>query len=137
MFIPCGKIFSLVPRSRLSVKIKVKYQVLVIQKRPWRGGHYCFTNTTCYTPAKQLFSGVYWNQPVCSPVCGSVCVQNTSFCQSAGGSIKSHLVTALVSICIFYRKGTKNGKECFTYDHKYWECKKDPGFLKMTLPKLW
>ena len=25
----------------------------------------------------------------------SVCVQNTSFCQSAGGGIKSHLVTAL------------------------------------------
>ena len=29
-------------------------------------------------------------------VCQSVCVQNTSVCQSAGGGIKSHLVTALV-----------------------------------------
>ena len=30
-------------------------------------------------------------------VCGSICVQNTSFCQTAGGSIKSLLMTALVS----------------------------------------
>ena len=29
-------------------------------------------------------------------VCVSVCVQNTNFCQSAGGGIKSHLMTALV-----------------------------------------
>ena len=29
-------------------------------------------------------------------VCQSVCVQNTSVCHSAGGGIKSHLVTALV-----------------------------------------
>ena len=28
--------------------------------------------------------------------CQSVCVQNTSVCQSAGGRITSHLVTALV-----------------------------------------
>ena len=32
--------------------------------------------------------------PVC--VCVSPCVQNTSVCQSAGGGIKSHLVTTLV-----------------------------------------
>ena len=31
-------------------------------------------------------------------VCVSVCVQNTSFCQSAAGYIKSHLVTAVVLI---------------------------------------
>ena len=51
-----------------------------------------------------MFSGVYWNQPVCPSfrmsaglcVCVSICVQNTSFCQSAGEVIKSHLVTALV-----------------------------------------
>ena len=43
-----------------------------------------------------MFSGVYWNHPVCLSVCVSVCVQNTSFCQSAGRGIKSHLVTALV-----------------------------------------
>ena len=33
---------------------------------------------------------------VCPSVCPCVCVQNISFCQSAGGSIKSHLVTALI-----------------------------------------
>ena len=43
-----------------------------------------------------MFSGVYWNQAVRQSVQVSVCVQNTSFCQSAGGVIKSHLVTALV-----------------------------------------
>ena len=30
-------------------------------------------------------------------MCQSACVQNTSVCQSTGGGIKSHLVTALVS----------------------------------------
>ena len=44
--------------------------------------------------------GVYWNHPFCPSVClfvhVSVCVQNTSFCQSTGGGIKSHEVTALV-----------------------------------------
>ena len=33
---------------------------------------------------------------VCPCVCVSICVQNTSFCQSAGGDIKSHLVIGLV-----------------------------------------
>ena len=49
-----------------------------------------------------MFSGVYWNQPVCLAVCPpvcpcvhlSVCVQNTTFCQSTEGGFKSHLVTA-------------------------------------------
>ena len=41
-------------------------------------------------------SGVYWNQLVCLSICVSVCVQNTSFYQSAGGGMKSHLATALV-----------------------------------------
>ena len=54
-----------------------------------------------YTPAKRMCSGVYWNQPVCSSVYVSVrvavCVQNTCFCQSASGGIKSHVVTALVN----------------------------------------
>ena len=39
------------------------------------------------------------SQPVClcvSPVHVSFCVQNTSFCQSCGVGIKSHLVTAVV-----------------------------------------
>ena len=31
-------------------------------------------------------------------VCQSLCVQNTTVCQSAAGDIKSHLVTALVLI---------------------------------------
>ena len=43
-----------------------------------------------------MFSGVYWNQPVRPFVRPSDFVRNTSFCQSAGGGIKSHLVTALV-----------------------------------------
>ena len=38
-----------------------------------------------YTPAKQMSLRVY--------VCVSVCVQNTSFYQSPGRGIKSHLVT--------------------------------------------
>ena len=33
---------------------------------------------------------------LCPYVCVSVCVQNTSFCQSAGGGISDSLVTALV-----------------------------------------
>ena len=47
-----------------------------------------------------MFSGVYWNQPVCLSICVSihmsVCLQNTSFGQSPGWSIKSHLVIAVV-----------------------------------------
>ena len=45
-----------------------------------------------------MFSWVYWNQPVCTSV--SVSVQNTIFCQSAGGDIKWHSVTAVVVLCI-------------------------------------
>ena len=52
-----------------------------------------------YSLAKQMFSGVYWNQPVCGFFHLFVCVQNNSFCQSAGRGIKSHLVTGLVSTC--------------------------------------
>ena len=51
-----------------------------------------------------MFSRAYCNQPVRLSVllsigpciCVSVCVQNSSFCESAGGGIKSHLLTALV-----------------------------------------
>ena len=35
-----------------------------------------------------MFSGVYWNQPVYPSV--GVRVQNTSYCQIAGGGILSH-----------------------------------------------
>ena len=56
--------------------------------------------TSIFTYARLMFSGVYWNQTVCRSVCRSicvsVCVQYTSFCQSVGGGIKSHLVTSLV-----------------------------------------
>ena len=69
-----------------------------------------------YTPAKQMFLGVYWNQSVCVSVCWSchvsVCVQSTSFCQSAGGSIKSHSRTALLfapSVCLYFHKKTNIG----------------------------
>ena len=34
----------------------------------------------------------------CVPM--SVCAKNNNFCQSAGGGIKSHLVTALVFFCL-------------------------------------
>ena len=37
-----------------------------------------------YIPTKRMFSGVYWNHPVCPSVHVSVCVQNISFFQSAG-----------------------------------------------------
>ena len=40
-------------------------------------------------------------------VCTSVCVQNTIFCHSTGGGIKSHLVTALVFIQIIHEKQDK------------------------------
>ena len=48
-------------------------------------------------PRKVNVYGVYWNQPICPSICVPVCIQNTSFCQSAGGGIKSHSVTALVN----------------------------------------
>ena len=44
--------------------------------------------------------GVCWNWPVCPSIHVYVylCVyKNTCFCQSAGGCIKSHLVTVLVT----------------------------------------
>ena len=41
-----------------------------------------------------MFLGVSWNQSV--RLCLSVCLQNTSFCQSASDDIKLHLVTAPV-----------------------------------------
>ena len=53
-----------------------------------------------YSSAKQIFSGLYWNQPVCLSVClsirVSICVQNTTFCHSTGGAIKSDSVTPSV-----------------------------------------
>ena len=48
-----------------------------------------------YTPTKQMFSGDILKS-ACLSDHGSVCVQNTTFCQSAGWGIKSHSVTALI-----------------------------------------
>ena len=48
-----------------------------------------------------MFSGLYWNQPLCTSIPVSVYVQNTSFCQSA------HLVTALVHFTVQYREMLK------------------------------
>ena len=57
-----------------------------------------------YTPTKRMLSRVFWSQPVCPSVCLFICVsvfvQNTTSCQSAGGGIKSHSVTALVSLAL-------------------------------------
>ena len=44
-----------------------------------------------------MFSGVWWNQPVCPFVRVSF-VQDNSLSQSSGGGIKSHLVAALVPL---------------------------------------
>ena len=37
-------------------------------------------------------------------ICVSICVRNTTFCQSAGRGIKSHLVTALVWLAFYQMK---------------------------------
>ena len=44
------------------------------------------------------YTGISLSVHLCVHVSVSICVQNTSFCQSSGGSIKLHLVTALVFI---------------------------------------
>ena len=41
------------------------------------------------------FGGIL--ESTCASIHASVCIQNTSFYQSADGGIKSHLVTALVN----------------------------------------
>ena len=48
----------------------------------------------------ECFGGIL--ESACLSVHMSACVQNISFCQSASGGIKSHLVTALVcAVCIW------------------------------------
>ena len=42
IYIPWGKTLSLVPKSRLSVKVKVKYQKIATV------GHQCFTNAAFF-----------------------------------------------------------------------------------------
>ena len=69
-------------RSSTFSQISVSTRIFIPIQKPlfsWRGGV------------------LYWKQPVCPSICVSVCVQNTSFCQSACGGSKSHLVMALVT----------------------------------------
>ena len=47
IYIPWGKVLSLVPKLRSSVKFKVKYQVHSFQKNGRSEVHSCFTNTAC------------------------------------------------------------------------------------------
>lgn len=37
----------------------------------------------------------------------------------------------------WFTKQKVDGKESFVYSGKYWETRKDPGFLKLQLPRLW
>ena len=48
-----------------------------------------------YTPAKRMFSGVYWNRPVCPSVHASV--QNPSFCKTLAGVLTLLQMTNLDS----------------------------------------
>ena len=54
---------------------------------------------------------------VCPSVRVSACVQNTTFCQSTGGAIKSHPVTALVfaGFSFEYNQNFSIKKENATY----------------------
>ena len=56
------------------------------------------------TPAKRMFSGVYWNQPFCLSLCPSihvaVCIQNTSFFQRDGWGINPFPNKTLVFTCL-------------------------------------
>ena len=52
-----------------------EYKILVSVKALWgKGYQVTFSDNSSYTPAKQMFLEVYWNQPVCvsSIVCVSV-----------------------------------------------------------------
>ena len=108
LIIPCDKTFLLVPSSRSSVKVKVKYQDHNFRKMAVAGAlvfHKHILFILIIPMQTQCFWRVYWNQPVSLSVRSvlirlSICVQDTSFCQSAGGSIKSYLATALVSSAI-------------------------------------
>lgn len=37
----------------------------------------------------------------------------------------------------WFRKVEVNGREFYEFTREYWEKKKDPGFSRMSLPKLW
>ena len=56
-----------------------------------------------------MFWGVYRNWPV--RPCVRVCVQNTSFCHSAGGGIKLHLVMSLHDFIQEMQKGRSDSKK--------------------------
>ncbi|XP_060579182.1 LOW QUALITY PROTEIN: oxysterol-binding protein-related protein 6-like [Ruditapes philippinarum] len=38
---------------------------------------------------------------------------------------------------VWFKKEKIKGKDYYSYDNRYWECRKEPGFMKMTLPKIW
>ena len=59
-----------------------------------------------YPRKTNVFGGIL-ESPLSVHLCVCVSIQNTSFCQNAGGGIKSHLVTALVQICFDSHKKKK------------------------------
>ena len=70
----------------------------------WGGKHFekkKMVVASIYTPTNlNVLEGILESAclSVHSSIHVSIYVQNTSFCQSAGGGIKSHLVTALVPV---------------------------------------
>ena len=66
MFIPWDQTISLIPRSRSSVKVNVKYQGHIEKKK--KKNEVAFVSQThlgFYTPAKRMFSELYWNHFFC------------------------------------------------------------------------
>ena len=59
----------------------------------------------CPSDKTSVFRGTL--ESACLSVCVSVHVQHTTFCQSAGGGIDSHSVTALVYIVLTLYQTTK------------------------------
>ena len=43
----------------------------------------------------------------------------------------------MISFCCFFRKDEDQSRDSFKYTGKYWELRKDPGFIKMAFSKLW
>ena len=88
----------LVPRSRSSAKVKVKYQGHVFQKMGVSGALVFHKHVLFFLAFKNGICGLKKfllntlnltpEGPSCKTVGVSVCVQSTSFCQNAGRSIK-------------------------------------------------
>ena len=45
--------------------------------------------------------------------------------------------TSDCAVVVFSKKTTANGEEVWEYNHKYWECRKSPGFVNMGIEKIW